>query len=340
MRLVRKLARFVASGVILAAAGVAANAAEFNWRIQSNLNPGEPGYVAVEEKFAKLAEEMSGGRIAFQVFPVGALVPEAEGLEAVGSGIVEMGILPGGYFAGKIGPIANLENGVPGSLRTPIERYNFFYKYGFLDLVREAYGKHGIFYLGPQLSPPWDIVSKKPITSAEDFKGLKIRSFGLEAKWYEKMGATPVFMGGGDIYTGLATGAIDAARWASPSGNKNNSYHEVAKYYVQPSPMPVPNNFFAVNMAAWNQLPNDIKAILNEAAVASSFDYIARSAMTDAKAMRDMQAAGVQISVIPEDEWAKMESAARELWEAYADQDEFAAKGVDLLKKFLAELGR
>jgi TRAP-type C4-dicarboxylate transport system substrate-binding protein len=62
--------------------------------------------------------------------------------------------------------------------------------------------------------------------------------------------------------------------------------------------------------------------------------------MTDAKAMRDMQAAGVQISVIPEDEWAKMESAARELWEAYADQDEFAAKGVDLLKKFLAELGR
>ncbi|MGB3719426.1 MAG: hypothetical protein DIU63_07065 [Proteobacteria bacterium] len=340
MRLLRGVASVIASGVMAIAAVGAAQAADFNWRIQSNLNPGEPGYIALEEKFVKLAEEMSGGRIKFQVFPVGALFPVQEGLEAVGSGMVEMGVLTGGYFAGKIGPIANLENGVPGSLRTPIERYNFFYKFGFLDLVREAYAKHGVFYLGPQLSPPWDIVSKKPIRSAEDFKGLKIRSFGLEAKWYEKMGATPVFMGGGDIYTGLATGAIDAARWASPAGNKNNSYHEVAKYYVQPSPMPVPNNFFAVNMAAWNQLPDDIKAILNEAAVASSFDYIALSAMADAKAMREMQAAGVQISVIPEEEWVKMEVAARELWEAYANEDQMAARGVELLKKFLAELGR
>jgi len=93
-------------------------------------------------------------------------------------------------------------------------------------------------------------------------------------------------------------------------------------------------------MAAWNQLPDDIKAILNEAAVASSFDYIALSAMADAKAMREMQAAGVQISVIPEEEWVKMEVAARELWEAYANEDQMAARGVELLKKFLAELGR
>ncbi len=339
MGLINKLAGITAA-VLAATSVTAASAANFTWRIQSNLNPGEPGYVAVEEKFAKLAEQLSGGRIKFQVFPVGALFPVQEGLEAVGSGIVEMGVLTGGYYAGKIGPIANLENGVPGSLRTPIERYNFFYKYGFLDVAREAYAKHSVFYLGPQLSPPWDIVSKKPITSAKDFEGLKIRSFGLEAKWYEKMGATPVFMGGGDIYTALATGTIDAARWASPAGNKNNSYHEVAKYYVQPSPMPVPNNFFAVNMAAWKQLPDDLKAILNEAAVASSIDYLARSAMSDAKAMQEMQAAGVQISVIPDEEWVKMERSARELWEAYGKADPLAAKGVDLLKKFLAELGR
>lgn len=319
-------------------AGVQAE--DFHWRIQSNLNPGEPGYVALKEQFADLATEMSGGRITFEIFPVGALYPVKDGLEAVGAGVTEMAVLTGGYYSGKLGPIANLESGVPGSLRTPMERFNFFYRIGFIDLAREAYEPYGVYYLGPQLSPSWDIMSTKPITSMADFDGLKIRSFGLEAEWYEKMGASPVFLGGGEIYTALATGVIDAARWASPAGNMNNSFHEVAKYYVEPSPMPVPNNFFAVNMAAWEALPADIQAILKEAAVASSLDYIATSMNNDAKAMQEMEAAGVEITTIPPEEWAKMEAQARELWQAYADQGDLAKRGVDMLNGFLVDLGR
>lgn len=322
--------------------GVSAASAQdaVHWRIQSNLNAGEPGYVALQEKFADLATEMSGGRITFEIYPVGALFPIADGLEAVGAGVTEMAVLTGGYYAGKLGPIASIESGVPGSLRTPLERFNFFYKRGFLDIAREAYQPHGVFYLGPQLSPAWDIMSTKPITSQADFNGLKIRAFGLEAEWYEKMGASPVFLSGGEIYTALATGVLDAARWASPAGNMNNSFHEVAKYYVQPSPMPVPNNFFAVNSQAWDALPDDLKTILQEAAVASSLDYILISMNDDAKAMQEMQAAGVEISTIPDAEWAAMEAEARTLWQAYAEENELAARGVELLNEFLRDLGR
>lgn len=314
--------------------------AQYKWKIQSNLNTGEPGYVAVQEKFVDIAREMSGGRLDFQLFPVGTLFPVADGLEAVGMGLVEMAVTTGGYFAGKLGSFATLESGVPGSLRTPLERYNFFYKKGFIDLAREAYGKYGVYYLGPQLSPPWDIMSKKPITSMADFNRLKIRSFGLEAKWYESMGATPVFMGGSEIYTGLATGVIDAARWGSPAANLNNSFQEVAKFYVQPSPMPVPNNFFAVNQNAWNSLPDDLKAILQEAAIASSLDYLALSALKDATAMQKMQEAGVQVSVIPPEQFEQMEAKARELWRGYAADGDLPARGVKMLEDYLKELGR
>ncbi len=330
----------VAAGASVATAGLAQAEETWHWRLQSNLNAGEPGYVALETKFAELATEMSGGRITFDIFPVGGLFPIKDGLEAVGSGLAEMAVLTGGYYVGKLGPIASLESGVPGSLRTPIERYNFFYKKGFLELVREAYGAHGVYYLGPQLSPPWDMMAKEPITSMADFEGLKVRAFGLEAEWYESMGASPVFLSGGEIYSALATGVVDAARWASPAGNYNNSFHEVASYYMQPSPMPVPNNFFAVNQRAWDQLPDDIKAILQEAAVASSLEYLALSDMEDAKAMQAMQAAGVEISRVPPEEFAKMEAAARELWRAYAEEGELAARGVELLDAYLEELGR
>jgi TRAP-type mannitol/chloroaromatic compound transport system substrate-binding protein len=322
---------------VISAGAVAAQ--DVHWRIQSNLNAGEPGYVAVQEQFANLANKMSNGRMTFELYPVGSLFPIKDGLEAVSAGVTEMGVLSGGYYAGKMGPIATIESGVPGSLRTPMKRFNFFYKRGFLELAREAYAKQGVFYLGPQISPPWDIMSTKPITSKVDFDGLKIRSFGLEADWYSKMGASPVFLGGGEIYTALATGVIDAARWASPAGNLNNSFQEVAKYYVQPSPMPVPNNFFAVNQQAWDALPDDLKAVVEQAAVAASPDYLMRGMNDDAAAMQKMQEAGVEITIIPADAWATMEAEARVLWRAYAEQDEMSARGVALLDQFLSDLG-
>ena len=192
MGVFRTFAAGVAAAVIAGTAAMPAMAQDFTWRLQTNLNPGDPGHVAVEERFAKLVTEMSDGRMAFEVFPVGTLFPIADGLEAVGAGVAEMGMLTGGYFAGKIGPVASIESGVPGGLRTPLESFDFFYNKGFIDIAREAYAPYGVFYLGPQISPQWDIVSNKPISSIEDFQGLKIRAFGLEAEWYESMGASPV----------------------------------------------------------------------------------------------------------------------------------------------------
>lgn len=340
----RSFLRSMITGAVALGLGIGvsseASAAEFTYRLQANLNAGEPGYEAVQTHFADLVKEMSGGRIEIQMFPVGALYPVAEGLEGVGNGITEMALLTGGYFGGKLGPIANLETGVPGSLHTPLERYNFFYQAGFIDLAREAYAKYNVYYLGPQLSPSWDIMSTKPITSMADFKGLKIRSYGIEADWFQAMGATPVFMGGGEIYSALATGVVDAARWASPTGNLNNSFQEVAKYYVKPSPMPVPNNFFAINMDSWNALPDDLKAIMQQAVTAASLDYIGRAMASDAESMRKMAEAGVQVSQIDAEEWVKMEKIARGLWEKYADEDELAARGVKMLNDYLASLGR
>ncbi len=116
-----------AACVVLAGAMPQVFAAEFDWRMQSNLAAGEPGYESVRVHFVEALEEMSNGRLKIQLHPVGALFPIKEGLEAVGSGMVQIGMLTGGYFSGKLGPIATLESGVPGAERNPVERYAFFY---------------------------------------------------------------------------------------------------------------------------------------------------------------------------------------------------------------------
>lgn len=331
----------LAAGIAVASAVSGSAVAEtFNWRMQSNLNAGEPGYESVRINFVEALEEMSDGRLNIQLHPVGALFPVDEGLEAVGNGIVEIGMMTGGYFSGKLGPIATLESGVPGAERSAIERYAFFYSKGFIDIAREAYGQHNVFYLAPHLSPSWDIVANKPLRSAKDFEGLKIRSFGIEAKWYESMGASPVFLGGGEIYTAMSTGVVDAVRWGSPNALVNLSLHEVADYYIQPSPMPAPNNNFLIHKDAWDSLPADLQRMMEEAAKLASFDYMARGAQLDAEAIQTMEEAGVEVVRIPDEEWAKMEQKARELWTGYADEDPLAARAVELMEEYLAELGR
>jgi TRAP-type mannitol/chloroaromatic compound transport system substrate-binding protein len=317
-----------------------ASSAEFNWRMQSNLASGEPGFESVRENFVEAVERMSGGRVNIELFSVGALFPIQEGLEAVGAGIAEIGMMTGGYFAGKMGPIATLESGVPGAERDAIERHVFFYKRGFIDLAREAYATHNVYYLAPHISTQWDIISRRPVTSAADFDGLRVRSFGIEAMWYESMGASTVLLGGGEIYTALSTGVIDAARWGSPSVIQSIGLHEVAKHYIQPSPMPAPNNNFLINQQAWDSLPDDIKAIMEEAAKLASLDYIARGAELDARAMAEMEEAGVEVSRIPEEEWSAMEEKARELWSAYAENDDLSARAVSLMHEFLSDIGR
>lgn len=331
-----------AAALLLAAvAAIPASAQEVKWRLQTNLGVGEPGYESVRVSFVEALDKMSNGRIKIQIHPVGALFPVQEGLEAVGTGVVEIALSTGGYFTGKLGPIAPIESGLPGAERTAMERFSFFYTKGFIDIAREAYAKHNIYYLAPHLSPEWTIISKKPIRSAADFKGLKIRTFGIEAQWYSSMGASPVMLGGGELHTALSTGVVDAVRWGSPAVIHKLGLHEAGKFLVRPAPLPAPNNNFLINRDAWNKVPADLKVMFEEAAKLASFDYVARGAALDAAAIVKMKAAGVQLSEIPDAEWLEMEKKARAIWADYAKQDPgLAARAVKLLQDYLAELGR
>ena len=342
MRLSRRTLFGVAAGALTASLATASlsQAAEFTWRMQSNLSPGQPGYQAMEEAFVAGVDKMSGGRMKIQLFPVGALFPVKEGLEAVGSGIAEIGMMTGFYFTGKLGKIGSMESGLPGAEHNPTERYAFFYEKRFIDIVREAYAPHNVYYLAPNLSPPWELVSKVPLRGKADFAGKKIRGGGIEAEWFKSMGGEGVFISGAEVYTALATGVVDAVRWGSADQNLAKGFHEVAKYYIKPAPMPAPNNNILVNLDAWNSLPPDIQAIMDTAARQASMDYMAKGAAQASSALVELQNKGMEVITIPAEEWSEMEQDVRKIWANYASDSELAARGINLLNEYLAELGR
>ena len=74
----------------------------------------------------------------------------------------------------------------------------------------------------------------KEINSLDDIKGLKIRMPGLGGEVWSRLGATTVVMPGGEIFTALQTGAIDATDWVGPYNDLAFGLHKAAKYNYFP----------------------------------------------------------------------------------------------------------
>lgn len=324
------------------AAPAAAPAPEvIKWRFETLQTPGFA--YKVNELFCELVGEMSNGRMEVTLYPPGSLYPIAEALDAVAAGMSEMALPASAYFLGKLGPITQVEASLPGVEKDPIERYNFFYEHedgAMIKLMREVFAPHGVYYLGPNISTGWNMFSKVPINKVEDWSGLKVRCYGIEADWYGAMGASTILIPGGELYTALATGVVDAARWGSPSVTIDMGLHEVAKYILYPPSLPCPNNHHMINLDAWNALPDDIKAIVDAAARESGWFYVSAGSYRDYAALEKMKEEGAIVCKIPEDEQARMDKIAMTQWEKLAEVDAYAARGVELVKSYLRYLGR
>jgi TRAP-type mannitol/chloroaromatic compound transport system substrate-binding protein len=111
----------------------------------------------------------------------------------------------------------------------------------------------------------------REINSIKDLRGLKMRMPGLGGKVIAKAGAAAVLSAGGEIYTNLERGVIDATEWVGPYHDYLMGFYKAAKFYYYPGwhePGSVLEIF--VNRAAFEKLPADLKAIVQTAAARSN----------------------------------------------------------------------
>jgi len=183
----RDIIRAGLTGASLTAVGAMAGTAqaqspEFRFRMQSFLGPGTTEWDKLVPRFIKRVSELSNGRIQIQAFPPGALVPTFEMLDAVGKGVVDIGYGAQVYWRGKI-PFTLWTWGIPFAFKV-LEHYDYlWHETELLSLTREAFAKHNVHFLGPVYSDEWGAtMSRNELKRLADFKGVKIRSFGLGAE--------------------------------------------------------------------------------------------------------------------------------------------------------------
>jgi len=331
----RKFIQASVAGAIAAPAVVRAQAAA-KWKMQSMWSSAELTYKAFEDLCAHI-NKLCAGKLEITPFAAGAVTGVFESLDAVSAGVLQGHSSWAGYFSGKDPGLAVISDFVFG-YQHPWQAEAWYYQKGGLDMLREAYAKYNAYPVGVSWWGVESIVAKKPIKSMADFKGVKFRSpQGMTAEILTKLGASIVVLPGGEVYSALDKGVVDAADWATISMNQRMGFHEVAKFPTKLyHSMPVQE--FTVNMDAWKKLPDDVKALLSTAVREWTWDQIQRVAVDDARVSKELAAKGVTAAAWPDAEMAKMRALAEKTWEEWSKKTPLAKQAYDSQLAWLKDL--
>ena len=326
-----------AAGSALAFPMVATAQPKTRWRAQTMWSAAETTHKAFED-FCKRVAAATGGRLEIQPFAAGSVIGAFETLDAVGAGVLDAQSTAPVYWSGKDAGFSVIGD-LNFAYQHPWQAEAWYYHRGGLEMLREAYAKYNVYPVGVSWWGQEALVSKKPIRTTDDFKGVKVRTpQGMFAEIMTKYGASVVVVPGGEVYSALDKGVVDVADWATESMNFRMGFFEVAKTSIRIGhSMPVQE--FAVNAAKWKALPDDLKGIVSSCVREWTWDQIQRVAVEDTQAVANIRGKGGTAGTMPDGEIVKMRTLAQKTWDEWSRKTPLAKKAYDSQTEWLKSLG-
>ena len=318
--------------------GSAGSQERFSWKLVTTWPPNFPGLGTGVNTLVRYIREMTAGRIDITVYAAGELIPAFEVFDAVSRGSAEMGHGAAYYWRGKT-EAAQFFAAIPFGLNAH-EMNGWLYYGGGLELWREVYAP---FNLMPFPAGNTGVQTggwfNKRIETVRDLRGLKMRIPGIGGEVLKLAGGTPVNLPGSEIFTALQTGAIDAAEWVGPYNDVASGLHQAARYYYHPGwQEPGPTLECIINQNAWEQLPDDLKAIVKVACQAANLDMISEYMARNARSLRQLEDdPSVEILSFPPDVLAELKSLTFQVVEGLASADPVVARVWESYRSFLEE---
>ncbi|HDG98063.1 MAG TPA: C4-dicarboxylate ABC transporter [Desulfobacterales bacterium] len=285
---------------------------------------------------AKQIKKVTKGRLVWQVFPAGALVPPFEGLKAVSDGVYQANYGYAAQWVGKI-QVAPLFCAAPGGLDTM--GMMMWQDYGGgKKLWQEMYDRAG-FKVKLLMTAPiamedfmW---AKKPLRTLDDFKGIKMRMMPLMGDVLQKHGFSVVFMPAGEIMPNLQRGVIDAAEYSIPAFDRTLGIWEICKYVMLPGiHQPASATELLVNKKAWEELPDDLKVLVETTVGKFRLENCLWMESKNLEAIEFFKQKGIKFITMEPETVRTMTQWAWEYLDELAAKDEFFAKVWNSQKAF------
>jgi len=329
----------VAAGSALVAPSLAHAKVKHKWKMVTAWPKNFPGLGAGANLLAKMINEMSDGRIKVKVYGAGELVPAFEVFDAVSKGTAQMGHSGAYYWKGK-SEATQFFSAVPFGL-TAQEMNAWLYYGGGMELWRELYAPFNLIPAaagnsGVQMAGWFN----KEIKSTADLKGLKMRIPGLGGEVLRRAGGTTVNIPGGELFTSLQSGTLDATEWVGPYNDLAFGLHKVAKYYYYPGWHEPGSTMEAmINKQAFEELPKDLQSIVMAACKAVNMDMISEYTARNNQALDTLvNKHGVKLMPLPNDVLKTLKQLSDEVVLELANKDPMAKKIYTSFSQFRSQV--
>jgi TRAP-type C4-dicarboxylate transport system substrate-binding protein len=206
--------------------------------------------------WAEQVEKVTNGRVKVVIYPAGTLCKVGEMLDAVGSGITDLGWAWPGLHEG-VAPLSCV-SGLPMIFEKAETGSKAIWDlYEKIPAVQAEYKDYKLLSLW-STDAYFFMTNKKPVRNMEDLKGLKIRAANaVTADFVKYLGATPVMLRMPEVYMALQKGTLDGTT-AQGEAIQGFRFYEVIKYYTKPGLIPGPH-FLIMNLNVWNSMPADVQ---------------------------------------------------------------------------------
>jgi len=267
---------------------------------------------------------LSGGRLVMKGFPENGVVPaDQELVEGVDKGVLDY-CLNGPMLWRAKNPQAGLFSIVVAG-PSAMEMMYWYLVGGGLELGQKMFDANKMnakMMYGFPTTPEVFLYSKVPITKKEDVKGLKIRVIGDEATIFAKLGVVPTNVTSPEIYEAVKRGVIDGFQHSSLSSDLTMAFQEVVKYaYVSEIRQPCDPQIFAVNKKSWADLPDDLKALVEDEFKLQGLKYYSKQMRDDTVAVDKWKGYGVNVLPCPQDLADELSKVATAFYQEKAAAD-------------------
>lgn len=282
--------------------------AENAWSTENGLVP-----------WLKKIEAEAGGALHIELYANQTLAKGPQVWAAIRNGIADMGWIPMGMYAG-LNPLLEVVGlgglGAEDALEATQRVWNV---YENVEATRKPYAANKLLALYSTDTASIFLMTKKPVRTLEDLRGLKIRcTAGAYVNWLTALGATPVVMAAPDVYMSLQKGVIDGllGDWELAAGFR---FADVAPYLTKNIPIGNVNFCIAMNQRVYHALPAEARKAIDDNSGRAGSLWLARHFSLDSRMLeKEVEPHLKELIVLSPEEKARWQAlVGRPLWDKW-----------------------
>jgi TRAP-type mannitol/chloroaromatic compound transport system substrate-binding protein len=319
-----------AGATTLSAPNIVRAQTPIKWRLQTYAGPalGEHVIKPAIDAFNKAAN----GEMEIELFYADQLVPTGELFRAMQNGTIDAVQSDDDSMAAPV-DVRVFGGYFPFATRYSLDVQALFYKYGLAEIWSEAYGEvENVTWLSAGSWDPCHFNTKEPIRSLEDLKGKRVFTFPTAGKFLSRFGVVPVTLPWEDVEVAVQTGELDGIAWSGITEDYTVGWADVTKYFLTNNICGAWIGSFFANTERWNAVPPHLQELFR--LTMDSSHYYRLHWYWAGEASLRVSGGKMELTTIPDAEWATVEAEAEKFWDEIAATSERSAKVVKILRDY------